>query len=113
MAAGRDRRLDVPTWRRRRAGATALAGLVLLVLVLAATGVLAAAGGRLPVGEGDGVVRPVASEAFVVHSGDTLWSIARRIQPEGDVRPLVDALSAQMGGTVLQPGDVVVWPPSG
>jgi hypothetical protein len=54
---------------------------------------------------------PVASVAYVARPGDTLWSIAREIQPEGDVRPLVDVLSAQRHGTPLEPGDVVAWPP--
>ena len=49
--------------------------------------------------------------AYVARPGDTLWTIAREIQPQGDVRPLVDALAAQLHGTPLEPGDVVAWPP--
>jgi hypothetical protein len=40
----------------------------------------------------------------VVQPGDTLWSIARRLQPEGDVRPLVDALADRNGGAGVQAG---------
>ena len=40
----------------------------------------------------------------VVQAGDSLWSIARRIQPSGDVRSLVDRLVAANGSAVVQPG---------
>lgn len=46
----------------------------------------------------------------VAQAGDTMWSIARRLQPTGDVRPLVDALVAANGGTALRPGQEVVVP---
>jgi nucleoid-associated protein YgaU len=48
--------------------------------------------------------------AVEVEAGDTLWSIARRVQPTGDVRPLVDRLVAQQGSTPLQPGQVIDVP---
>src|SRR5262249_26165640 len=35
--------------------------------------------------------------AYVVQPGDTLWSIARSLQPDGDVRPLVGDLRAANG----------------
>jgi hypothetical protein len=41
----------------------------------------------------------------VVQDGDTLWTIARRIQPSGDVRALVDRLAAVNGSTVVHVGD--------
>ena len=43
-----------------------------------------------------------------VRAGDTLWSIARRLQPSGDVRPLVDRLVAAHGSTALAAGDRIV-----
>ncbi len=46
----------------------------------------------------------------VVAPGDTLWSIARRIQPTGDVRPLVDRLAAANGGPAIAAGDRLVVP---
>lgn len=55
--------------------------------------------------------RSVGADAVVVRSGDTLWAIARRLQPEGDVRPLVDRLVALNGGTVLTPGDRLLVSP--
>ena len=48
---------------------------------------------------------PAAAAALhVVQPGDTLWSLARRAQPEGDVRPLVARLRAAAGGGDLVPG---------
>jgi Tfp pilus assembly protein FimV len=44
------------------------------------------------------------SPTYVVRPGDTLWSIARRLQPDGDVRPLVDRLAARNGGASLRVG---------
>ena len=46
----------------------------------------------------------------VVQPGDSLWSIARRVQPVGDVRSLVDQLASSNGSAVLQPGDRIVLP---
>ena len=51
-----------------------------------------------------------AATQVTVRSGDTLWSIARRIQPTGDLRPLVDQLTAAYGGTPLQPGQQLTIP---
>jgi hypothetical protein len=47
---------------------------------------------------------PLSDESYVVRTGDTLWTIARRLQPTGDVRPLVDRLADRAGGAGLQPG---------
>lgn len=49
-------------------------------------------------------VVPVVSGTYVVQPGDTLWGIASTLSPDGDPRPLVDALSRQVGPTGLQPG---------
>jgi hypothetical protein len=42
--------------------------------------------------------------AYVVQPGDTVWAIARRLQPEGDVRPLVDRIADRTGGGALLAG---------
>lgn len=49
--------------------------------------------------------RPHRGPVIVVQSGDTLTSIARRLQPSGDVSGLVDRLAALHGPGALQPGD--------
>ena len=46
-----------------------------------------------------------AGPTVVVRPGDTLWSIARDLQPTGDIRPLVDRLVAAHGSTSITPGD--------
>jgi LysM repeat protein len=52
----------------------------------------------------------VTSQRVIVQPGDTLWSIARRVQPAGDLRPLVDKLDAQRHGRALQVGETIVLP---
>ena len=52
----------------------------------------------------------MAGATVTVEAGDTLWSIARRVQPTGDVRPLVDRLTAAYGSAPLQVGQEVVVP---
>lgn len=51
-----------------------------------------------------------ARSSYVVRQGDTLWSIARRLSPDGDPRSVVDALSFDNGISAgeLQPGQVLV-----
>jgi hypothetical protein len=41
---------------------------------------------------GDGPDRPAQRITYVVEPGDTLWSIARRVAPGRDPRPVVDGL---------------------
>ena len=109
------RRPTSAVYRRRRLVALLLLGLFVVTALLVTGPVLRAGvgvlGGRpltpseAPTGEG---LRQVAARAYVVQPGDTLWSLARRIQPSGDIRPLVDRLASRHGGTALQPGDRVV-----
>lgn len=86
------------------AAASALVGLWL------GAGALAGAGGsgqlvRLP------GARPVpGGYAYVVRPGDTLWSIASRLEPRGDPRGLVDRLASQVPGGRLLAGSVLVVP---
>ncbi|MDQ2726453.1 MAG: LysM peptidoglycan-binding domain-containing protein [Actinomycetota bacterium] len=88
-----------------RRAAVLLAGFVVAVLSMlfalqAALG--GGAGGPLITGAASaGAPRPAATHAWLVRPGDTLWSIAAAVHPHGDVRPLVDRLSAQVGGRPL------------
>ena len=90
-------------WLRR------VAVLVAALLILAGGGVvLRAAGGSLT---HEPPAAPAklspTSAAYVVQPGDTVWSIARRLQPEGDVRPFVDRLVSAHGGATLTVGEVI------
>jgi Tfp pilus assembly protein FimV len=59
-------------------------------IVLVVAGFLLVAPG---LAKGDGPAdRPAPRVAYVVESGDTLWSIARRVAPGRDPRPVVDGL---------------------
>lgn len=56
--------------------------------------------------------RPVAVTSYVVQSGDTLWKIARRLDPNGDARAGVDRLmrlNSLRSGT-LQAGRMLQLP---
>jgi hypothetical protein len=46
----------------------------------------------------------------IVEPGDTLWSIARELQPTGDVRPLVDRIAELNGGYSLSAGQTLMLP---
>lgn len=50
----------------------------------------------------------VAGEVYVVQPGDTIWTIAAELSPDGDVRPVVDRLQAVNGGAELDVGDRLV-----
>lgn len=50
-------------------------------------------------------VRLAAEVTVIVQPGDTLWTLARRAQPKGDVRPLVQRLEAQRDGRMLMVGE--------
>jgi len=100
--------------RRRRA----VVGLVVVVLLGAGAalgvpgGVPLTPSGRAPAAGGvpaDAV--SVAEASYVVRPGDTLWHIARALQPEGDVRPLVQRLAAAHGGAPLSAGERLALPP--
>lgn len=81
--------------------------MVLVVgLVLTAWVVLHAASGVLGVSDGSGSASPSGNPTTIdVAAGDTFWSIASRLQPEGDPRPLVDRLVASHGGATLKAGE--------
>jgi hypothetical protein len=99
---GRDvsarRRLRAQRLARRRvllAGLAVAAALVLLALPLRALGGTAVAGPPS--------LR--ASVVYVVQPGDSLWSIASRVDPSGDPRALVSQLEAQTGSDRVVPGE--------
>lgn len=101
-------------FRRRRAVAS-LSAVVLLgagVVLGVPGGVPLTPSGRAPAaGAVPANAVAVAESSYVVRPGDTLWHIARALQPEGDVRPLVQRLAAARGGAPLLAGERLVLPP--
>ena len=89
-----------------------VAGLfVLAVAVLLALPVQAWAGqasGSAPAGlVGSSPGHP---SVYVVQPGDTLWSIATRLDRGGDPRPLVSQLAQETGSSTVVPGEHIVLP---
>ncbi len=95
----RNERSGSNEYRRRRL----FAGLGLaLTVLLGGFGVAGAAGSDRAAD------RP--ARLYVVQSGDTLWSIARSVQPHGDVRRLVHQLAQQTGGAEISVGSQIELP---
>ncbi len=76
-----------------------------------------AAGWAGPVGREVAASEParVTSARYVVKAGDTLWSIAVRMAPGRDPRPLVDAIAEAnaVDPGALVPGQPLVVPTQG
>ena len=71
-----------------------------------------------PVGQalgGAGGPMPISSHRYVVRGGDTLWSIAHRVVPEEDPRPVVDAIADanDVRAGDIRPGQILVIPQAG
>ncbi|MGZ5328431.1 MAG: LysM peptidoglycan-binding domain-containing protein [Actinomycetota bacterium] len=94
------------TYVRRRRVTLAL---VVVGLAAIVSGPVANAVG--PRGPDDGM-EPVAHRTYVVRDGDTLWSIATRVAPGGDPRPMVDAIEAEndVAAGALVPGMTLTVP---
>ena len=100
--ARRGRRASTATYWRRRVVAVAV-GVAALVMV----GKAGAALGDSPLAVPE---RRPATTPYVVQPGDSLWSIAARLDPGRDPRPLVDTLAASRDGAPLVPGEVITRP---
>jgi hypothetical protein len=102
---GRTTRPSVAVRRRRVALGTVAAGLlVALALPWSGTGGSLATSGPALAGES-----VIAHHSYVVRPGDTLWSIAQRLDPTGDPRPVVAKLEAEAGDNVV-PGEQLALP---
>ena len=101
-------------WRRR---------VVCLIALLLGLWVLSASFGSLFASQGvenptvlPTVMESAASESLssgssvIVKPGDTLWSIARQLQPAGDIRPLVDRIAKMNNGHSLIAGQALLLP---
>ena len=111
VAAGSARVVSTATYWRRRVVVVLLA--VALVLVMARAG--AALGGSTPAvperhpAPSSAATGNTTGATTVVRPGDSLWTVAERLAPNDDPRPIVDALSAARHGTVLTPGETISW----
>ena len=52
----------------------------------------------------------VEDVCVVVRPGDSLWSIAERVDPGDDPRPVVDEVVQARGDAPLVPGETILWP---
>jgi hypothetical protein len=93
-----------PAVRRRRTLLVVI-GLLLLALALPLSGT----GGNSHA-TGSALAETGRPVSYVVQPGDTLWSIAERVDPTGDPRPLVARLAAQTGSDTVVPGERLVLP---
>jgi hypothetical protein len=107
VAAGPVRVVSPATYWKRRIAVVLLA--VALVLVMARAG--AALGGSSPQHPERHPAHSAHPQAAstVVEPGDSLWTVAERLAPGQDPRPIVDALSEARHGTVLTPGETISW----
>jgi hypothetical protein len=103
--AGRPPRVSAATYRRRRV-VCALGAVLVAVLLVVVAGQAGAALGSSPL---EAAGRPPAVTRYVVKSGDSLWTVARRVAPDRDPRPIVDALAAARHDAPLLPGETIVW----
>ncbi len=87
--------------RRRRILLGVSSGAVLVALALPWGGA-----GRHPLATpGPVLAGATASKTlYVVQPGDTMWTIAERLDPGGDPRPVVLRLEQEVGSDSLQPG---------
>jgi hypothetical protein len=114
VPAHRPQRLRAPSRRVALRRRRLLVAVALVVIVLALQLAVHTASAWL--GDGSLAVpepQPAAASAgavYVVQPGDTLWTLARRAQPEGDIRPLVGRLAAARHGQALRAGQRIVLP---
>lgn len=89
-----------------------ITAMVVAVLVAALMSLAVGAGAFSSLVPTPGAEPISASEGrvVVVEPGDSVWSIARSIQPEGDLRPLVHRIIQANGANPIQPGQQLVVP---
>ena len=100
-AVRRSPRTTRATYLRRR-----IVAVVLAFGIVVAVGRVGATLGGSPLVTPE---RPPASQpaSLVVQPGDSLWSIAERIAPGADPRPIVDALARDRRDAPLRPGEII------
>lgn len=109
LEGGRAVVTDRSVYVRRRIVAAAVLVVLVAAMGLAVTRFVGGASGAVPA-SGPGGAAAASAVVHVVEPGDTMWSVARELQPTGDVRTLVDELVEANGGAALQIGDQLVLP---
>ena len=102
--AVRGARQPAVVYRRRRRVALGLVVALGLAGWLGVHDLVARADGGL------GPTQDIAARVVIVRPGDTLWTIAARSGAHGDIRALVDELSAEVHGRALQVGERIEVP---
>ncbi len=105
-------------WRRRLVALAVLLAVVLGAWALGAKALVGSGAELDSRGPARGAPAPMSTAmseggpqgAYVVKQGDTLWAIARRLRPGGDVRPVVDRLADLRRGEPLRVGERIVLP---
>jgi hypothetical protein len=96
------RSVGAPHYRLRRLVACIALGFVIFGGLSGASALAGAHQGSPAVLAGS--FRVPGGYEYTVHLGDTLWSIASRVYPNGDPRVLVTQLEAQLHGATPTPG---------
>ncbi|HEX5587570.1 MAG TPA: hypothetical protein VFZ17_09695, partial [Acidimicrobiia bacterium] len=99
------RRVSRAAYVRRRLSVAVLA--VAAVLLTAQAG--AALGGSSSEAPGRAPTSSAPVRATRVVPGDSLWSVAQRLAPGDDPRPVVDALREARRGAPLLVGETIRW----
>jgi hypothetical protein len=87
--------------RRRRLAVLVVGIVVLAALAGLVKAVVTAGSSQIPAQSGP---EPISQDVYVVQPGDTLWSIAARLAPEADPRPIVEELRELNDGVELEVG---------
>jgi hypothetical protein len=107
--------VDAPVGTRRPGASPAvlrrrLAAVALLVAMVVGLALPVSALGGKPLPDGAAAAPLVAHTYYTVRPGDTLWSIATRLDPSGDPRPRVTQLATETGSDTVLVGKRI-WLP--
>jgi hypothetical protein len=106
-AAVRATRGSSGRFRRRRLAVLAVVALV-VVPAMAALATSPSEATSAPPAASEPLLDVDLSGFYLAQPGDTLWTIAQRLAPGTDPRPLVDRLAQLNGGASIQPGQRIM-----
>ncbi|HWD24412.1 MAG TPA: LysM peptidoglycan-binding domain-containing protein [Acidimicrobiales bacterium] len=94
---------------RRRRLAALFASIAILLATWGAVSALAGTSQRHLVSLPDSYATATGA-IYTVQPGDTVWSIASRLDPSGDPRPLVSQIDGHLHGGAIVPGERIFVP---